>query len=194
MKFVIVGLHASGKEEILQSLSDEGLQVGHLFTNAVYSQDIYDCDKYELYSNSDINTIFENGAYIFLKGMSDMGYKWYEGLSKAEFEKCDVFAISPSQFLSIPLTNVDEEIVWIWVDGSRMTRSRRYMIEKRTYDFQKTEDEQTEGIQQFVKDLYNFPNSHILYFNDEDPQRVSAIIAMIYKHNDLLDLCIKKFA
>ena len=45
----------------------------------------------------------------------------------------------------------------------------------------------------FIKNIYNFPKSHLIYFFNEDPQRVAAIIYALVKHPDLLPIFEKKF-
>ena len=45
----------------------------------------------------------------------------------------------------------------------------------------------------FVKSIYNFPNSQLIYFNNEDPSRVAAIVYTLVKHPELVDIFVKKF-
>ena len=68
MKFFIVGLHCSGKQEILDILEKQGVSVGRLFSNIESaSPQIYNSYNYELMSTKDINEMFENKAYLFLQ-------------------------------------------------------------------------------------------------------------------------------
>ena len=68
MKFLIVGLHSSGKQEILDILEKQGVEVGRLFSNIESaSPSIYNSYNYELMSTSVINEMFENKAYMFLQ-------------------------------------------------------------------------------------------------------------------------------
>ena len=45
----------------------------------------------------------------------------------------------------------------------------------------------------FISNIYSFPNSKLLYFYNEDPGRISAIIYALYKDNTLIDEFAKKF-
>ena len=61
MKFFIVGLHSSGKQEVMDILEKHGINCGHLFSNIdTPKSEIYNSYNYELYSTMDINEIFEN--------------------------------------------------------------------------------------------------------------------------------------
>jgi len=45
----------------------------------------------------------------------------------------------------------------------------------------------------FVTNIYSFPNSKLIYFYNEEPSRVSAILYALYKDNSLVDEFSKKF-
>ena len=94
MKFIIVGLHASGKQEVLDALEQKGVNCGRLFSNIEEADStIYNSYNYELYSTSEVRNIFENNAYIFLHALESSAsinaYKYYEGLSFYEFDSND---------------------------------------------------------------------------------------------------------
>lgn len=121
MKFFIVGLHSSGKQEILDILEKQGINVGRLFSN-IETPDvrIYNSYNYELMSTTDINEMFENKAYMFLKELettaTTKSYKYYEGLSTWAYDNNQIFALSPDQFIAIPPKSFrNDEIVLIWV-------------------------------------------------------------------------------
>ena len=106
MKFLIVGLHSSGKQEVLDILSEMGIKCGRLFSNLDNpSPEIYNSFNYDIYDMTDINEIFENNAYIFIheldKSSNVNSYKYFEGLAKYEFDNNDVFVLSPDQLLHI---------------------------------------------------------------------------------------------
>ena len=68
MKYVIIGMHCSGKQEVVDILENNNIRCGRLFTNYdnTTSPNVYNGANYELYSDKDINGVFENNAYIFM--------------------------------------------------------------------------------------------------------------------------------
>lgn len=196
-------MHGSGKQEVVDILENNGVSCGKLFTNLDESlaTKVYNGSNYELYNNSDINSIFENNAYIFIQeypfGMDQIGimssYKYYEGLSLYEFENNDVFIMSPDQLFSISPTSIKSDVCFIWLDNTKKERLNRYYNEKRTYSFSDREEIELKDSSSFVKFLYGFDRSNVLYFTNEDPNRVAAIIYSLIKHPDLLDIYVESF-
>lgn len=189
MKFFIVGLHSSGKQEIIDILEDYGVKCGRLFSNLdIQSSEIYNSYNYELYDNTDVHNIFENNAYIFINELDGQScissYKYYEGLSKYEFDNNDVFCLSPDQLLNVSKNNIKDDICFIWVDNNREYRLNRYKREKRAYNFSEREEKERHDINEFVKVLYSY-NAGVLYFVNEEPGRIASIIYSIIKHPEL---------
>ena len=199
MKFFIVGLHASGKQEIADILEKNGVNVGRLFSNIeTASPQIYNSYNYELMQTSDINEMFETGAYLFLQELESSAttksYKYYEGLSFYTFDNNQVFTLSPDQFIAIPQKSYrNEEIVIIWVDNDRYNRKTRYTMEKRTYSFSEREEIETRDISVFGRSIYSLPNSHIIYFANEEPGRVACSVLTLIEHPEYLPLYEKYF-
>lgn len=193
MKFFIVGLHCSGKQEVLDILSKYNIKCGRLFANLDNpSSEIYNSYNYELYDTKDINEIFENNAYIFINELDKLSnvnsYKYYEGLSKYELDNNDVFCLSPNQLLQIPQNNINDQICFIWMDNNKEQRLERYKREKREYSFSSRDIIEKKDINAFVKTLYSFNNSNVLYFIGEEPGRVAAIIYTLINHPDLINI------
>ena len=189
MKYIIVGLHSSGKQEVLDALTKDGIECGRLFTNADLSD-----PRYDFYTDEDVRTIFENNAYVFIKDLGTSSkINCYEGLSLNEFDYNDVFALTPDQFNSIPLVPLKDEVCFIWMDCNDSARRTRYQEEKRQYNFNKQDKVEKTRLSDFIKNIYNFPKSHLLYFFNEDPQRVAAIVYALVKHPELLSIFEKKF-
>ena len=199
MKFLIVGLHSSGKQEVLDTLTEMGVKCGRLFSNLDNpSPEIYNSFNYDIFTTKEVNEIFENNAYIFINELDRASnvnsYKYFEGLTKYEFDNNDVFALSPDQILAVsPMALKGEEICFIWLDNTRANRKSRHYNEKRTYNFTNRDNIERDGIQSLVKFLYGFERSHVIYFNNEEPSRVSTIIYSIIKHPDLFKLYEKNF-
>ena len=199
MKFFIVGLHASGKQEILDILEKQGVNVGRLFSNIESaSPQIYNSYNYELMTTSDINEMFENKAYLFLQELESSAttksYKYYEGLSLWAYDNNQAFALSPDQFIAIPARSYrGDELVIIWVDNDRHDRNSRYLIEKRSYSFKEREEIENRDISVFGKQVYSLPNSHVIYFANEDPGRVACAVLTLIEHPEYLPLYEKYF-
>lgn len=197
MKFLIVGLHCCGKQEVLDALNDMGVRCGRLFSNIDNpSPDIYNSFNYDIFTTREIDEIFENNAYIFIneldKSSNVNSYKYFEGLTKYEFDNNDVFALSPNQFLSISPSAIKDDVCYIWLDSDKDGRISRYKKEKRTYSFSGREEIEKRDLDYFVKTLYN-GNSNILYFIKEDPVRVATIIYTLINHPELVELYAKNF-
>ena len=189
MKYFIIGLHASGKQEVLDALTKEGIECGRLFTNADLSD-----PRYDFYTDDDVREIFENKAYVFIKDLGATSkINCYEGLTLNEFDYKDVFALTPDQFNAIPLVPLNDEICFVWMDGNDSNRRLRHTEEKRNYNFNEQDIIEKNRLNDFIKNIYSFPKSHLIYFSNEDPQRVSAIVYALVKHPDLLPIFEKKF-
>ena len=69
MKYIIIGMHCSGKQEVADILENNGVRCGRLFTNLdnPSTPNIYNGSNYEQYTTKDINEVFENNAYIFMQ-------------------------------------------------------------------------------------------------------------------------------
>lgn len=201
MKYVIIGMHCSGKQEVVDILENNDIRCGRLFTNYdnTTSPNVYNGANYELYSDKDINGVFENNAYIFMhefpftNDLNASSLKYYEGLSQYEFDNNDVFVISPDQLFSISPSSIKDNIVFIWLDNTKKERLNRYYTEKRTYSFSSREEIETKDSNSFVKMLYGFEKSNVLYFTNEDPARVAAIIYSLIKYPDLLPIYTESF-
>ena len=138
MKYIITGLHSSGKQEVVDILEKLGVSCGRLFSNIDKAKpEIYNSFNFELYSDKDVSEIFENGAYIFIKDIQhyDNAGEYFEGLSKYEYDNNDVFVLSPDEIISVPNTILKDDICIIWMDGTVNVRKSRYLFEKRSYNF-----------------------------------------------------------
>lgn len=199
MKYFIVGLHSTGKQEVVDHLEKMGVKCGRIFSNIEEpSEELYNSRSYELYSNEDINDIFENNAYIFIQElpqttMSFKTGKYYEGLSKYSLDQNEVFILSPDQLLAIsPNTLSNEEICFVWLDSTKTRRAARYHSEHRMYNYQNRENHERKDLGAFVKTLYSY-NAPIIYFIDEEPLRVATIIYNTIIHPDTFNLFVKNF-
>lgn len=189
MKYIIVGLHSSGKSEILRMLEQSGVKVGRTFSNLdTESTSVYNSYEYEIYDLKDVRDMFENHAYIFLHNIESPNIYnsavYYEGLSFYDYDNNDVFVMSPDQFLAIP-KNVDlGDVCIVWLDNTRNNRTVRYNEESRKYDFNHRETIEKQYIDVFINSIYKYKN--LMYFTDEDPHRVATIIKTCVNHPEVL--------
>lgn len=199
MKYFIVGLHSAGKQETVDHLIKMGVKCGKLFSNLEEpATDIYNSFNYEYYTNDDINEVFENNAYIFMQELPlfQLNFKvgrYYEGLSKYTFDNNTVFILSPDQLLAIPPNTINEPICFIWMDSTKIRRMNRFHLEKRMYNYNDRDNYERRDINSFVKTLYSFNNSQVIYFTDEDPLRVATIIYNTIIHPDTLQMFVNNF-
>lgn len=197
MKYFIVGLHASGKNEAIDILRDNGVKCGNLFTNLESpNEKVYNYNRYDYYPRQDINTVFENDAYLFIQELNPHQYSdepYYEGISKYTFDENDVFVISPDQLIGINQNSIKEPVCFVWMDSTKSQRISRYKEERRQYNFMERDEIEKRDIDSFVKTLYSFKNSEVMYFYNEQPQRVATIIETVIKHPDTLESFVKNF-
>lgn len=191
MKFFIVGLHSSGKSDIVDILERKGINCGHIFSDITTPKDsIYNSYNYELYTTKDVNEVFENDAYLFVKECKAGDQKFYEGLSRHTFENNDVFILSPDQLLVTSFNNVDEDVCFVWVDNTKSNRYNKYLDDRKTYNFKQREVVETEDLSTFVKTIYTKP---MLYFCNEDPARIASIIYTMVKYPELQEIFFENY-
>lgn len=188
MKFFIIGLHSSGKQQIANDLSSLGVKVGKIFRSIESVPDTTYTLSSVKYEHEDIDNIFENHSYIFFNQNKVNVESFYEGLSFYEYDNNDVFVLSPNQFNLIP--KFDDDVIFIWLDNNNKQRRERFLIEKRKYNFNTQENIEKQDIQDFINRIseYNY-----LYFVNEDPLRISAIISSMIKYPDLVELYKNRF-
>lgn len=198
MKFFIVGKQGSGKHEVLNLLEELDVRVGREFSNLEeYKENIYMDKNYEKYSSDDISNIFEQNSYIYIGGIDECnvldGYSYYRGLSHYTYDNNDVMALSPKALDSVNKKLVNDHIVFVWLDNTRDNRIRRYVEDQRKYSFVEIEKIESQYDQDFVKNIYGFKNSSVLYFSNEDPCRIATIVAAIIKYPDLKDMFVDNY-
>ena len=199
MKFLVVGFHGSGKREIAHILRKQDISVGRIFTNLEERSDtIYNSEEFEIFDTQTVNEIFENNSYMFIKEMGAVdgltSYKTFEGLSTWEYDQNQVHVLSPDQFLAIPITKlIGEEICYVWVDNTRDARLTYYLSQESKYSFKDREELENADMDMFVKKMYSTAEGRVIYFMNEAPERISAIIYACIKHPDLLNIFTKYY-
>lgn len=188
MKYFIIGFNASGKQQVMEDLTSLGVKTGKIFRSIEkIPDDLYSLSEV-VYSREDITNIFENKSYIFLKEHKHSSESFYEGLSFYEYDNNDVFMITPEQFNLIP--KFDKDVVFIWLDANNNQRRIRFLTEKRLYNFQHQESREHQDVQDFINRI---GDNQYIYFVNEEPSRISAIVYSLIKYPELLDIYIKRF-
>ena len=150
-------------------------------------------EDYVICSEQDIRAVFENNAYLFINGVDEISYNIFEGISLREFDGSDVVMLTPDEMVRIPNMDLEDNVCFIWLDNNTKNRFNRYKSKKLNYSFQQRADVEKQCMNDFISNIYSFPNSKLLYFYNEDPGRISAIIYALYKDNTLIDEFAKKF-
>jgi hypothetical protein len=188
MKYFIVGMHGSGKQELFDILSKQNITCGKLFSN-VKTDDI----RYDFFEDKEMVEIFENKAYLFMKEFDEYSRNAFEGLSLYEYDNNQVLILSPDQFTAIPQHYFNDDICLFWLDDSKGIRKQRYDEEKRTYGFNEREEFERRDLDEFVRIIYNCKKIKILYFTQDDINRVSSIVYACVKYPDLVNNFEKTF-
>lgn len=186
-KYIIIGFNGSGKMAVANTLREMGVKVGQTFRSADTVGNQYSLSTI-VYDVKELNNLFENQAYLFIKESVNKANRYYEGISFYEYQTHDVFVMTPDQFNTV--ARFDDNVIFVWLDNNSAQRHNRHRSEKRKYDFIRQERIEQEYIQDFT-DRIN--DNAILYFNNEHPDRVAAIIYSVIKHPDLLDVYLKAF-
>lgn len=191
MKYILTGLHSSGKLEVADLLSKKGIRVAKFFTNC----DNIDYNKplYETLSTEEMNRIFENGAYVYFSDADKKMANHYETLSTSEFEQSDVIVMSPNQMNNVPLKNLPDRVCFVWMDCNQTERMNRHRTEKRQYSFTEREDIERADLSDYVSKIYSMPNSTSIYFSNEEPQRVAALVEVMVKFPSAAETIIENF-
>jgi hypothetical protein len=186
-KFIIVGFNGSGKMQVANTLKSMGLKVGNTFRSSESIGNQYSLSTV-VYDSKEVNNLFENQSYLFIKESLTKSNKYYEGISFYEYQNNDVFIMSPDQFNMVP--KFDDNVIFVWLDNNVAQRHSRYRMEKRKYDFLKQEKVEQEFVHDFTDRI---GDNAILYFFNEEPERVAAILYGVIKHPDLLDFYLNSF-
>lgn len=188
MKCIVVGMHCSGKQELFDILTKQNVKCGKLFSNSTIN-DI----RYDFFTDKDVLGIFENRAYMFIKELEEYSRESYEGLSLYEYDNNDVFILSPSQFMSIPIQMFNDDVCLVWMDNSKNNRKERFDEERRSYTFLEVENAEQREMPDFIKTIYGNKKFHVIYFSNEDIGRISSVVYALTKYNDLVENFEKTF-
>ncbi len=182
MKIIIIGLHDSGKKEIREFMKQHGLQPCRKFSS--------DPEAYDDYLEPiTVKEIFDNNSYLYIDTFYDAEDGVFVGSTLNEFDKCDFITLTPREFIQIPANRNLGETIIIWIDNTRSKRFEHWKAKSNeNSDFNAQEEFEKSGTSNLINFIYKFPNSHILYFNNEEPERIAAIATALSKVPELVPI------
>lgn len=188
-KYIIIGFNCSGKMAVADTLRRYGVKVGDTFRSVESVGTQYSLSTI-VYTNKEVNDMFENQSYLFLKqsAVKSDRNRYYEGISFFEYQNKDVFVMTPDQFNTV--SRFDDNVIFVWLDTNAKQRRYRHRMEKRKYDFNNQERIEQEFVQDFTSRI---GDNNILYFFNEDPDRVATIIYSLIEHPDLVTKYLETF-
>jgi len=200
MKIWIVGAQGTEKLKIAKLLEKEKeFKIGRLFTSLdeSYKNTLYHADIYNFYSKDDVQSIFENDAYVFLNNMQGVqSDAAYDGLDLNEYDGNNVFVMSIGQFISINTKFISKDDLIVWCDGGRNWRMNNLAEDSNIREVKKYEQEEKSLRSTFFTSMIGFQSSlkNVIYFLEEDPARVKTIIKTIYNNPKLKAEFVKNFS
>lgn len=188
-KYIIIGFNCSGKMTVAQLLREYGVLVGDTFRSVENVGNQYSLSTI-VYGIKEVNDMFENQSYLFMKEstLKSDRRRYYEGISFYEYQNKDVFVMSPDQFNMI--SKFDDNVIFVWLDTNAKQRRYTHRIERRKYDFNNQEHIEQEYVQDFTSRI---GDNKMLYFFNEDPERVATIIYGLIRHPDLVPNFLQTF-
>ena len=109
------------------------------------------------------------------------------------FDKCDFITLTPREMMQIPSNRNLGEVCIIWLDNTRANRYKHWKETNSTIDFNEQEEFEKQYMTNFTDFVYKFQNSHLIYFNNEEPLRAAAVAVAIHKVPMLLPMFEKSF-
>lgn len=188
-KYIIIGFNCSGKMTVAQILRGYGVLVGDTFRSVENVGNQYSLSTI-VYETKEVNNMFENQSYFFMKesALKSDRHRYYEGISFYEYQNKDVFVMTPDQFNMI--SKFDDNVIFVWLDTNAKQRRYTHRIERRKYDFNNQERIEQEYVQDFTSRI---GDNKLLYFFNEDPERVATILYGLIQHPDLVPKFLQTF-
>jgi len=195
-KIIITGSHLSGQFELVQQLIKyKNIKLGNIYTNQkLCNSDQHGLRNYHYVENKKIEEIYNNNAFVFLTTLDFTKEMVYNGLTYEEFEKNNLFVLTPEEVIMLPRNifgkkikgepspEENHSVVFIWLDSTPTYRMTNYENQKILYDFQ--ERETTECYDLKVLSEYMLSHGSYLYFQNIDEYMVSPIVKSIYEISD----------
>jgi len=186
IKTIIIGLHDSGKQEIREFMKNQGLVACRKFSSDPEAYDDY-------FEPITVKEIFDNNSYLYVDTFFEKQSDVFVGATLNDYDNCDFITLSPREFMQIPANRNLGEVVIIWVDNTRSRRFEHWKSKKECTDFNAQEEFEKAGTSNLINYIYKFPNSHVLYFNNEEAERIAAIATAVSKVPELIPIFEKTF-
>ena len=186
MKIIIVGLHDSGKQEIREFMKQQGLIACSKFSS---DPEAYD----EYFEPQIVKEIFDNNSYLYIDTFFESTNDLFVGATMESFDKCDFITLTPREMMQIPSNRNLGEVCIIWLDNTRANRYKHWKETNSTIGFNEQEEFEKQYMTNFTDFVYKFQNSHLIYFNNEEPLRAAAVATAIHKVPMLLPMFEKSF-
>ena len=129
MKLVLVGKAAAGKDHLRKRLMDRGLKFGVSCTTRPPRQGEVDGQDYHFLSVHQFNTLVNKGEMVEHQQFNG----WYYGLTKDEFEKCDVMILNREAVDMLP-AEIRNQCMVVFLDIDLETRLARITERNDTSD------------------------------------------------------------
>ena len=154
-KLVLVGPGASGKDFLRKKLQTRGFKFGVSCTTRPIREEETEGQDYYFVNDEDFKKLIENGEMLEYQEFNN----WYYGISKDEFEECDVLILNAEAVEKLPKEYRDRCFV-IYTDIDREIRLER--LEART-DF----DNPHRRIEEDDKQFRNFSDYDCRITNED---------------------------
>lgn len=187
MKIWLVGPQGTCKRDIYRLLEADKFRTGKLFTNISLDEVTYNKYLYKYFPSETVNEIFENGSHLFTCSCTCDEENIYTGLDFAEYDEHDVFVLTPEQFLSLSRQQYLKDGLVVWLDGGWTWRRNniRYheyrTMDDPTYNYNLIEESERSSYQHFYRAISELARDakNVIYFHEESPCRVKAIVKAI---------------
>lgn len=201
MKIWLVGPQGTCKRDIYRLLGADKFKLGKLFTNKQEDEITYNKYIYKHFPLEVVNEIFENNSNIFIQTCMTDDENIYTGLDFSEYDENDVFVLTPEQFVSIQPQCFKDGLV-VWLDGSWNWRKNNIIYDEYrcdsdpTYNYNEVENMEKTFHRSFYKMMTEMMvnNKNVLYFLEESPNRVKAIIKTITLNPKMKSEFVREFS
>lgn len=194
VKYIIVGRQCSGKHETLNILQDVyNVHVAREFRTLPDDPGpgTYIDHRSVYYDFPSVEKMFEAESLLCIS--SEEGGAFFRGTTFYDVDNNDVLSLYPEGVINFNKNLNFDGITWVWMDCNLSQRRRRFIHEKRKYNFDEVESLESQYDADLASYIYDYPNSAVIYFNNEVPERVACIINACIQHPDLLDKFIRSF-
>lgn len=190
LKYVLIGKNNPAIiNKILLDLQSMGYKVASLVSSAAPRPEDPQSWIYQRYTRKEISEIIDNNSYLFWGTLYD---QTDTGLTIHEFEDSELcwMPVPCARFFNKSALK-DNEICFIWIDDTLEYRTRNTLAS----DY----DARIFSSNEYYENLYsteytNLLSTHkLIYFNNEDPDRISTLISILLDYPQTSPRIIQNF-